>query len=221
MLAEFQFGPIAIENPKILIAQIIGFVLFAILVWKMPKTIPLGVPFLKDATSERSARIEDNLAQVETAVSDTQRIHDDYLSRLRSVESEANQRIEAAVREAEEARAGIIAEAEETSKQVRRRAEDELAREQTKQRILLRQKIVALTLDAAEKSAREHSTANTQRHLISDFIARAANDAAPVSAAFSAVLPTAAPHFTEPVAPSFGMSALSETPVNFDRTEGA
>ena len=212
MLAEFQFGPIAIENPKILFAQVFGFLLFALLVWKMPKTIPLGIPFLKDAASERSERIGNNLALVETAVSDTQRIHDDYANRIKGIEAEARTRIDAAVREAELARADIIADAEETTKQLRRRAEDELAREQTRQRILLRQQIVALTLDAAEQSARDHSTAQTQRHLISDFITRAPPmakrpplPAAPFVAA--ANLPSAAQIF--------------DAPPTFDRTEGA
>ena len=208
------YGPFLIENPKILIAQVLGLILFLIVVLKlMPKAIPLGVPYLTDQSQERAGRVETNIAQVETALADTQRLHDDYAARLRDIEVEARTRIDAAVREAELARADIIADAEEATKQLRRRAEDELAREQTRQRILLRQQIVALTLDAAEKSARDHSTEPTQRSLIKDFIARAANDAAPVSAASFA--PTAASFAAAPAAQVY------ETPVTFDRTEGA
>ena len=227
MLAEFQLGPISIENPNILVSQILGFILFALFVWFLPKTIPLGVPFLKDATSERSARIGENLALVETAVSDTQRIHDDYAARLRSVEAEANQRIEAAVREAEIARGDIIADAQTAAEQLRRRAEEEIARESVRQRILLRRQIVQITLDAAEQSVRAMNSDKTQRNLIQDFIARAANGApaAGSASAFAAPAPTfaasAAPVFETPN-PIFETPArIYENPATLDRTEGS
>ena len=200
------YGPFLIEDPKILVAQVLGLILFLLIVFRfMPKGIPLGVPYLTDQSQERAGRVESNLQQVEVALADTQRLHDDYANRLKGIEAEARTRIDAAVREAELTRADIIADAEEATKQLRRRAEDELAREQTRQRILLRQQIVALTLDAAEQSARDHSSEPTQRHLIRDFIARADNGKAPVSAGTS-------------FAPA---AQIFDAPATFDRTEGA
>ena len=205
------YGPFLIEDPKILLAQMIGLVLFLLIVFRLiPKALPLGIPYLADQSQERAGRIETNMQQVEMALADTQRLHDDYANRLKGIEAEARTRIDAAVREAELARADIISDAEETTKQLRRRAEDELAREQTRQRILLRQQIVALTLDAAEQSARDHSTAQTQRHLISDFITRAADGKATAASA----APFVAAANRTPAAQIF------ETPT-FDRTEGA
>ena len=201
------YGPFLIENPKILLAQIIGLALFLVIVFRLlPKDIPLGIPYLANQSQERAGRVESNIQQVETALADTQRLHDDYANRLKGIEAEARTRIDAAVREAELARADIIADAEEATKQLRRRAEDELAREQTRQRILLRQQIVALTLDAAEQSARNHSSESTQRSLIKDFIARADNGNVPATAKAS-FAPAAAPTF--------------DAPATFDRTEGA
>lgn len=207
------YGPFLIEDPKIVIAQVLGLIFFLLIVFRfMPKGIPLGVPYLTDQSQERAGRIETNIQQVAMALADTQRLHDDYANRLKGIELEARTRIDAAVREAELARADIIADAEEATKQLRRRAEDELAREQTRQRILLRQQIVALTLDAAEQSARDHSTAQTQRYLIQDFITRAADDKAPAA--------NAAPFVAAANAAPFA-AQIFETPMTFDRTEGA
>ena len=194
MLAFTQIGPFFIEDTSILIAQILGFALFLVVVLKMPVSIPLGIPYLKQQSGERAGRIAQDLQQVDTALKDTQRLHDDYAARLRDIETEQNQRISAAVREAEAARADIIADAESAATALRRRAEEEIAREQTRQRILLRQQIVQTTLDAAEQSVVALTDNKAQRSLIQDFITRAGNGSVPVSASVASV-----PTFNVPV----------------------
>ncbi|MBC7529714.1 MAG: hypothetical protein H7308_19470, partial [Chthonomonadaceae bacterium] len=67
-------------------------------------------------------------------------------------------------------RAQIIAEAQQNAEQIKRRAEQDMAQEQIRQRILLRRQIVQLTLDAAERSVVDLTDEKVQRNLISDFI---------------------------------------------------
>lgn len=178
MLAAIEFGPIAFEHTKIILATVVGFAIFAWIVWKMPPTIPLGVPFLRAALTERTTRIEENQTQVDRALADVKQLRDDYASRLQRIEAESRQRIDAAVQEAETARGEIIAEAQQAAYALVRRSEEELARERTKSRIQLRQEIVKMTLDAAESAIGEHSSDKVQRYLIQDFIASVSGNGA-------------------------------------------
>lgn len=169
-LAEITLNPFAIEFPNSLKAQIIGFVLLVLLFqWKVK-------PGLSAMLGARTTRIEESQVQVDTALAETQRLHDDYAARLKGIEREARARIDEAVQEAETVRGEIIAEAQSASIQIRRRAEEELAREQTRQRILLHRLLVQQTLDAAEQSVTEFAGESVQRQLIQDFVSQVATN---------------------------------------------
>ena len=165
-------NPIKIEEPGLLGALLIGLVLLILVFYRF--NFQGSVPYFKDLLTQRTARIADTYEQVERALTDTRRLHDDYALRLKQIEVEARQRIEAAVQEADAARTEIIADAQQLAAQVRRRSEEELSRERIRQRILLRRQIVQISLDAAEQSVRAHSDEKVQHQLISDFIAGAA-----------------------------------------------
>ncbi len=167
-LAEITFNPFAIEFPDSLKAQIIGIILlFALFWWKVK-------PGLGAMLGTRTTRIEEAQLQVDTALSETQRLHDDYAARLKGIEREARARIDEAVQEAEIVRGEIISEAQVTAIQIRRRAEEELSREQTRQRILLQRLLVQQTLDAAEYSVTAFAGEKVQRQLIQDFVTQVA-----------------------------------------------
>jgi F0F1-type ATP synthase membrane subunit b/b' len=169
-LAEMQIGPIEIE--PVFLAQLVGFILLFIIFWKV--AIPyLSRPYLRGELVNREQRVEEVHNQIDSAIADTQKLHDDYVGRLHNIEVESRERIDAAVREAEAVHDEIIADAKQAAALVIRRTEEELAREQTRQRILLRRKIVQISLDAAEASIQELNTDAVQRKLIGDFIARA------------------------------------------------
>ena len=155
--------------------MLIGFVLLFALVLRVP--IPfLSVPHYRKILDERSVRIETNKQQIDTAISEIQQLKSDYALRLEKIEEEARQRIDSAVREADAARAEIIAEAEASARAIRRRSEEEVARERTRQRILFRQQIVKTAIDSAEGAIREHSDDTVQRRLIGDFITNASSE---------------------------------------------
>ncbi len=169
LLAELQIGPWAIEHPSFLLSVLVGFVLLGLLLWFV--NVPqFSRPFFRALLSERAESIKTKHAQVDQATAEVQHLRDDYAARLREIETESRQRIDAAVREADAAREDIIAEAQKTARLVQLRTEEELSREQTRTRIQIRRQIVQISMDAAEKSVLANSTESVQRSLISDFI---------------------------------------------------
>jgi F-type H+-transporting ATPase subunit b len=167
-------NPFKIEHPEIFLSFVIGFFILLALIVRVP--IPyLSAPHYRKVLDERETRIGTNKQQVDTAIAEVERLRSDYAARLARIEEEARQRIDAAVRESDAARAEIIAEAEQLAHAIRRRSEEELARERTRQRILFRQQLVKTALDSAEAAVREVSNDAVQRQLIGDFIAQAAS----------------------------------------------
>ena len=165
-----QIGPIAIEDPKRFLAQVLGFLLLFAILWFVNVPV-LSRPHLRGLLVDREIRVEEVHNQIATAIVDTQKVHDDYADRLKNIEAESKERIAAAVREADAVHVEIIADAKVAAAYVKRRTVEELAREQNRQRILLRRRIVELSLDAAEASVSTLNSDAVQRSLISDFIA--------------------------------------------------
>ncbi len=177
-----EYFPFAIEHPGATLSLIIGLALLLFVLYKF-NIIYLSYPYWKTLLAERTARIETNHNQVQQALAEARQLRDDYAKRLRDIEVEQRQRIEAAVKEADASRIAIIADAEQLAVAIRRRTEEEIARERTRQRIQLRREIVQTTLDAAEKAMKANSTDTIQHKLIGDFVVRAASDGRPANAA--------------------------------------
>lgn len=174
MLAEIpSFLFFNIEHPEGLVATLVGLALLWLIFQFAPASVPLfSKAYYREILVERATRIERGQVESERQLQDIQHLRNDYASRLSNFEAEERERIAAAVRDAEAARQDIIAEAQESAKALQRRAEEEMARERTRQRILLRQQIVAITLDAAEQSVKSLNTEDVQHKLIGDFVQR-------------------------------------------------
>ena len=173
-LAEFKFGPVAFEYPNIILAQVLGLVALLCFLWFV--NLPyVSKTYWVQLLSERETKIATNKQQVDEAKAEVTKLRDDYKNRISQIESEAKTRIDAAVREAEAAKLDIISDAQQTALAIKRRSEEEIDRERTKQRILLRQQLVQMTLDAAENSVKAHADSTVQRRLISDFTASASS----------------------------------------------
>lgn len=167
--AVIQFGPFAIEYPHLVLAQTCGVALIAFLLFKFP--IPYySRKYYSNTLGERTRRIEQNQNQVDVALKEVSHLRDDYKSRIERIEQEARERIDQAVREAESARTEIVAEAQILAQNIKRRADEEVSRARTRQRILFRQELVQKAMDAAEHSIRTHSNDETQGALIQEFI---------------------------------------------------
>lgn len=166
----FQLAEIGIpwvnEFPDAFKGQVVGFVLFVALMWKFAK------PAIGNMLNDRAARIAESQMQVEKALSEAKSVYEDYAARLSGIEEEQRQRISAAVREAEQVRGEIIAEAQHNAALMQRRVAEEIAREQTRQRILLHRELVQQTMYAAEASITAFSGDKVQRTLIQDFVSQ-------------------------------------------------
>lgn len=173
MLAELQpigFGPFfLIEHPKDIFATLVGLALLALLLYKF------ALPGARTQLLTRASTIETGLTQVDRQLEDIAQLRNDYANRIKAIEVEQRDRIGAAVRDADNARADIIAEAQETARALRRRSEEEMERERTRQRILVRRQIVQITLDAAEQAVKAQNSDSVQRQLIRDFTAQIAH----------------------------------------------
>ena len=180
-----EYIPFAIEHGGATRSLVIGLALLLFVLYKFD-VIYISYPYWRDLLNARTVRIETNHNQVQQALAEAQRLRDDYASRLRGIEVEQRERIEAAVKEAQTSRTEIIADAEQLATAIRRRTEEEIARARTRQRIQLRREIVQTTFDAAEKAVKANSTDSVQHQLIGDFVARAANDGRAPTAVTSA-----------------------------------
>lgn len=170
MLAEQpSFLFFALEHPKDLLASIVGLALVIYLLYRF------ALPAFKSGLNSRAVNIENVIKQADAQLEDIARLRNDYFNRIQQIEQEQRERIAAAVNDADNARAEIVADAEEAARAIRRRGDEELARERTRQRILLRQQMVALTLGAAETAIRAQNNDTVQRHLIRDFVGMVSN----------------------------------------------
>jgi len=142
-LAELTIVPFKIEFPDALAGQIVGFVLLVLLLSK------LAGPGIKGMLNARSERIAESQDQVDKALSEAKSVYADYSARLAGIEEEQRTRIAEAVRESEFVRTEIVSEAKQAAALVSRRAAEELAREQARQRTLLRRELVQRTMSAA------------------------------------------------------------------------
>lgn len=187
LLAEFPISPFGFEHPKAIVALVLGFVLLVFVVHRY------GAPPITRMLEDRARRVADAQAQAARQLTEAQQVHNDYAARIAGIEEEHRSRLAAAVRDAEAARADILADAREAAIALRRRSEQEMDRERTRQRILVRRQIVEFTLDAAENAIRQLHSDGAQRRLIDDFIRKAAgNGSRTVQAVTAGVSPAGA-----------------------------
>jgi len=151
-------------DPKVIAAQIAGFVLLWIVLAKFLFKPVLG---LLHAREQDIKTTYDN-AEGERAKAEEFRA--DYEKRLAGIEAEARSRIQVAVKEAEDAKNQIISEARGRSEEILRRGQDDLARERDRTLAELREEVVNISLAAAGKLVGESLDGPRQRKLVSDFI---------------------------------------------------
>lgn len=170
LLSEIPISPFSFEHPKAIIATVIGFVLLLVVIYRY------GKPPIERMLGERARQVAEVYTHSERQLAEALQVRDEYAARIAGIEQEHRARLDAAVRDAEAAHADILADAREGVLALRRRSEQEIDRERTRQRILLRRLIVQFTLDAAEQSIRELNSDTAQRRLIDDFITRVGSE---------------------------------------------
>jgi F-type H+-transporting ATPase subunit b len=159
--------PQPVTSSQWLIVTVAGFLLVALVFAKLVWPSQIGVHL-----TQRKAAIVEAREQVEATRKEVETIRADYRSRLESIEDETERRLAEAVEEAEQLRTQILAEAEQQAAAIRKRGEEDLAREQAKVLQVLRTQFINDIIDAAETAVERGTDPAAHKKLVADFAAR-------------------------------------------------
>jgi len=148
---------------RILATQIVGFLLLFFILWKF------GWPRLIDVIHSREKEVKGTYEKAEQARVETERMRDEYESRLQKVEEEIDQRIRNSIQEAERHSEEIIASARQEAEKARQSALDEIDMERKKAIADLRTQAVDLAVLIASKLIGQSVDEPTARRLVDEF----------------------------------------------------
>lgn len=132
-------------DPTILISQVITFLVFLTVVWKVSWKPLLG--FLRD----RQEKIRQSLEDAENMRKAASKLEEDYRLRLQQVEQQSKELISQAKVEGNRAKDEIIKSAQKEIEEMRHRAEEHLDLEKEQLVRELRSNIVTLSLSLTNK----------------------------------------------------------------------
>uniref|UniRef100_A0A832HYN1 ATP synthase subunit b n=1 Tax=Eiseniibacteriota bacterium TaxID=2212470 RepID=A0A832HYN1_UNCEI len=148
----------------LVLTQILGFVLFVLIL----RRYAWG-PVLETIDARRQ-RIADEFAEAERRKAEADQLKAEYEQSLRTIDAQARQKLLEAVAEGQKVAAEIKASADREAAARLHRAEDDIAREREKQKELLKEQMIGLSLRAAEKILRQKLDEPAQRRLVGEFI---------------------------------------------------
>jgi len=151
-------------EPRIMAAQVTGFILLWILLAKY---------LFKPVMALLKAREAELKAAYDKAAEErgqAERIRAEVEARLAEIQAEDRARIQAAVAEAQSVKDEMIAEARARAEETLRRGEEDLARERQKILAEMRAQTVDISLAAAAKIIGESLDEDRHRRLVNDFI---------------------------------------------------
>ena len=151
-------------DPKILVTQIIGFL---IVLWVLKRYAWKPVLGLLE---ERRARIANDVASAEKLRHEAERIRAEYEEQLKGIEAQARQRIQAAVAEGQKVAEEIRANAHREARVITEKAKADLEMEYKKARAELREEMVTMSLSAAERLLQERMDAPEHHKLVERFL---------------------------------------------------
>ena len=145
--------------------QVVGFI---VLIWLLNRY--LSRPIL-NVIESRQTEIRTTYDQLDADREAMTKARAEYEQRLAGIESDARERIQAAVKEAQELRGSIIADAQKQAESIVETGRADLERERTRTFLELRQDVVNLAIQAAERVVGESMNDERQRRLVDQFIA--------------------------------------------------
>ena len=146
------------------LTQILGFLL---LVWILRQTA--WGPLLGMLEARRQ-KIAGEFQEAERRKAEAAELKVRYEGELKGIEVQARQRLLDAIAEGEKVAAEIRAQAQVEAQRRLERATEEIERENEKAKEILKERIIALSLGAAEKILRENLDEATQRRLATEFV---------------------------------------------------
>jgi F-type H+-transporting ATPase subunit b len=149
---------------RVILTNIIGFV---ILVWVLAKYAWGPILNLLDA---RRDKIRDDFAEADKARGDAERMRGDLEDQLSDIKAIEREKVQEAVVRGEELADRIKGEAREKADDQLARARQDIEVESHKAQVELRDKVVELTIGAAEKLINTKLDDETHRRLIREYI---------------------------------------------------
>jgi F-type H+-transporting ATPase subunit b len=151
-------------DPKQVITQILGFLL---LVWLLRQFAWGPLLGLLEA---RRQKIAGEFHEAERRKTEAAELKARYEADLKGIEAQARQRLMEAVAEGQKVAGEIKVHAQEEAQRRLERANEEIARENEKAKEILKQRMIALALRAAEKILRQSLDDAAQRRLADEFV---------------------------------------------------
>ncbi len=149
---------------KLVITQILGFL---VMVWILGR-FAWG-PIVAGLEARRQ-KIADEFADAERRRQEAEQLKAKYDQDLRGIEAQARQRLQEAVAEGQKVAGEIKAQAHADAQARMQRAEEEILRQREKEKELVKDKIVDLSIRTAEKILRAKLDDPAQRRLAAEFI---------------------------------------------------
>jgi F-type H+-transporting ATPase subunit b len=149
---------------RTLLVNAAGFIILVLLLKRF-----LFAPVAK-ILKQREERVADTLAKADSDRQAMEKIRTEYEGRIAQIEQEARNRIQEAIKEAGTIRSQLLEEARRQSQEILERGQAEIEREKQKAIVALRDEVVDLAVEAAEKLLRERLDDAAHRRLVSDFI---------------------------------------------------
>lgn len=149
---------------KQVLTQILGFLL---LVWLL-RQFAWG-PLLGFLEARRQ-KIAGEFQEADRRKAEADGLKARYESELKGIEAQARQKLMEAVAEGQQVAGEIKAQAQTEAQHRLERANDEIARENEKAKEILKQRIITLSIGAAEKILRQKLDDQAQRKLATEFV---------------------------------------------------
>lgn len=147
-----------------LVAQIINFLIFAFILWKIAYK-----PLLK-AMSDRRAHIAADLDAAEKERLAAEALKIEYQKQMTEARVQAQAIVDKAVKTAEQMKLDILQEARAEHSRMLKNAQDEITRQTEAAMAEIRGEVVNLTLSAAAKFIDKEMDPSTSAKLVAEFI---------------------------------------------------
>jgi F-type H+-transporting ATPase subunit b len=125
---------------------------------------------LLSALDQRRTRIEEEFRQVAQRKAELERLQQDYGRRLAAIEDEARTKIQQSILEGKRIAGEIQEQAREQGYEILTKSREAVELELAKARVILRDQVARMTVEAVERILRGKLDAKADRHLVDEIL---------------------------------------------------
>lgn len=129
-------------------------------------------PSIIKAMKDRAHRIQSDLDTAEATRREAEELKARLEQEVKEIKVQAEQTLARAIKEAQAEKRSILEDSHRESKRILAEAEAEIIRQRDAMMKAVRQQVVELSMDVAERVIRERLTQEADRQLVNDFIDR-------------------------------------------------